>query len=299
MSAQEDRLAMMPWFPRDWVTATRLFTLAQRGAYADLLFFQWEMTRLPTEREALLRLLGCSASEFDAVWPVVKRKFVTDSQGMYNERLEAHRSKSKQLKSDKSLAGKLGGIKSGEARRSRREADTQAAPQAPACPSAASKREAPSPSPSPSISKIHTHTNGNGIDHTADAPEREPWEEADQLPRGSDPLEHGARFFALKPDYPPAPRADWISAQKFATQLVMDGQSTWDDLHIAVKAYAALCLATNRMVMNPREFFHAIDLPWANAWTIPEVRPRQPKPATRVAKTLEQIEAEEAANAKH
>lgn len=141
-------LAMMPWFPRDWVAATRLFSLAQRGAYSDLLFFQWEMVRLPVEREALLRLLGCSASEFDEVWPVVGRKFTTDAQGMYNERLEEHRSKSKQLYSDRSLAGKLGGIKSGEARRSKREANTKAKHQANASHFASSKSEAPSPSPS-------------------------------------------------------------------------------------------------------------------------------------------------------
>lgn len=141
-------LAMMPWFPRDWVAATRLFSLAERGAYSDLLFFQWEMKRLPTEREALLRLLGCSASEFDEVWPVVGRKFITDAQGMYNERLEEHRSKSKQLYSDRSLAGKLGGIKSGEARRSKHEANTQAKHQAVASGFASSKTQAPSPSPS-------------------------------------------------------------------------------------------------------------------------------------------------------
>jgi len=162
-----------------------------------------------------------------------------------------------------------------------------------------------SPSPSPSLSKIHTHTNGNGFDRAADA-DREPWEDEDgttTTKRLSDPqriaqLDHSARFFALKADYPSVPRADWIGAQKFATQLVMDGQSTWDDLHIAVKAYAVFCADQGRFVMNPREFFHAIDMPWANAWTIPEERSRK-KPAQRVAKSTAELEAEERANAKH
>jgi uncharacterized protein YdaU (DUF1376 family) len=142
-------LAMMPWFPRDWLTATRLMSLAERGAYSDLLFYQWELGKLPTKREALLRLLGCSEAEFNEVWITIGPKFVVNGQSMHNEKLEEHRAKSKQLKSDKSLAGKAGGIKSGEARRSKREADPQAAANGFASSKTPSKTQAPSPSPSP------------------------------------------------------------------------------------------------------------------------------------------------------
>ena len=157
------------------------------------------------------------------------------------------------------------------------------------------------PDPSPDLKKRNTHSahsNGNG--EVTALHQSEPWHEPDQLPNISSQVEHSARFFALKADYPSVPRADWIGAQKFATQLVLDGQSTWDELHAAVKAYAAFCIATNRMVMNPREFFHAIDMPWANAWTIPEQRARPAKPAPRVAKSTAELEADEAKqNASH
>lgn len=141
--------------------------LAERGAYCDLLFYQWEMGSLPASHEALLRLLGCSSQEFKRIWPALAPKFVVDGDRMHNTRLEAHRSKSKQLKSDKSLAGKAGGIKSGEARRSKRKADPQAASLGSASPFASSKTPSKSeaPSPSPSLSdqnpiKSSTHTSG-------------------------------------------------------------------------------------------------------------------------------------------
>ena len=99
-------LAMMPWFPRDYIAATRHMTLAQRGAYCDLLFYQWEMGPLPEDTGALCRLLGCSSKEFSAIWRAVGQKFVATAEGYVNSRLEEHRSKSKQLSTDRSQAGR-------------------------------------------------------------------------------------------------------------------------------------------------------------------------------------------------
>jgi hypothetical protein len=162
-----------------------------------------------------------------------------------------------------------------------------------------------------SKTKNYTHGartgSGNGsngyVTPLREALDREPWEDP-PAERTAAPdaratqTEQAKRFFALKADYPAVARADWIGAQKFALQLVLDGQSTWDDLHLAVNAYRAFCAATNRIVMNPKQFFSAVDLPWANAWTIPEQRGAAKKPRTR-AKSPEELEAEEAEHAKH
>ncbi len=86
-------LAMMPWFPRDFLAATRAMRLAERGAYRELLDYQWEMGGLPTDRERLARLLGITAEEFCDIWPAIADKFLVDGAYMHNQRLEEHRKK--------------------------------------------------------------------------------------------------------------------------------------------------------------------------------------------------------------
>lgn len=86
-------LAMLPWFPRDFIASTRAMRLAERGAYRDLLDYQWEMGKLPADHERLARLLGCSRHEFDEVWPGIADKFVRVGAHISNKRLEEHRKK--------------------------------------------------------------------------------------------------------------------------------------------------------------------------------------------------------------
>jgi uncharacterized protein YdaU (DUF1376 family) len=62
--SKKTNLPMMPWFPRDYLSATRLMTLAQRGAYTDLLFYQWELGPLPSDPDQLARLVGATPEEF-------------------------------------------------------------------------------------------------------------------------------------------------------------------------------------------------------------------------------------------
>jgi uncharacterized protein YdaU (DUF1376 family) len=99
-------LAMMPWFARDYLAATRAMRLAERGAYCDLLFYQWEMGDLPCDAKSLARLLGAERSEFDAVWRVVKNKFVKRGSRLINIRLEEHRLKAIERREKKSAGAK-------------------------------------------------------------------------------------------------------------------------------------------------------------------------------------------------
>lgn len=99
----------MPWFPRDYIAATRHLTLAERGAYSDLLFLSWEMGRLPSSSARLARLLGCTAEEFAEVWPAIAGKFTEclDGSGtLVNPRLEEHRKQYLEFKRKQSDAGK-------------------------------------------------------------------------------------------------------------------------------------------------------------------------------------------------
>jgi uncharacterized protein YdaU (DUF1376 family) len=102
---------MMPWFPRDYLAATRHMSLAERGAYTDLLFFQWEMGPLPNDPVRLARLVGCGAEEFGAVWMEIRDKFedCLDGTGnLVNRRLEEERQKYAAYRKRQSDGGRKG-----------------------------------------------------------------------------------------------------------------------------------------------------------------------------------------------
>lgn len=93
-------LPWLKWFPRDYIAATRHMSLAERGAYSDLLFLSWEIGPLPTEPERLARLLGCTLEELKAVWPAISEKFTDSLDGrgyMVNRRLEEVRREAEAL----------------------------------------------------------------------------------------------------------------------------------------------------------------------------------------------------------
>jgi uncharacterized protein YdaU (DUF1376 family) len=93
-------LAMMPFYPRDYIAATRGMTLAERGAYCDLLFVAWDSGKpLPKETDVLARLVGVTPRTFAAIWPAIRKKLVEVPDGYISERLELERRKSLALRS--------------------------------------------------------------------------------------------------------------------------------------------------------------------------------------------------------
>jgi uncharacterized protein YdaU (DUF1376 family) len=153
-------LAMMPWFPRDFLASTRAMRLIERGAYSELLFYQWEMGSLPADTEQLARLLGCTEKEFTAIWKVVSKKFVLAGDTLSNQRLEEHRGKAIEARDKKVLGAQKTNAK--------RSAERDPEPPAKRNGERPAERDAkrhdivtpPSPSPSPSPKSISnlTHT---------------------------------------------------------------------------------------------------------------------------------------------
>lgn len=90
----EKSLAMMPWFPRDFIAATRHLALAERGAYRELLDHQWELGRLPNDEARLARILGVTVDEFRPIWESIGDKFEASDGFLINKRLEEHRKES-------------------------------------------------------------------------------------------------------------------------------------------------------------------------------------------------------------
>lgn len=118
-----DSLAMMPWFPRDFLASTRAMRLAERGAYRELLDYQWEMRVLPADHDRLARLIGVTLDEFRDLWPAIESKFVAVDGGIQNERLEQHRKKSLEQRDKKRRAADLTNAKRDAKRNGERNAE--------------------------------------------------------------------------------------------------------------------------------------------------------------------------------
>lgn len=153
-------LAMMPWFPRDFIASTLGWRLLERALYRCLLDAQWELGALPTDEEELARIAGATQSEFSSCWPRVKKKFEAIPSGeLQNRKLEEHRMKSLQIRDIKREAGRAGGRASAIVRGSRKADVEQMAYQdgseraAGLKANSEAKTNPPSPSPSPSPNK--------------------------------------------------------------------------------------------------------------------------------------------------
>lgn len=141
-------LAMMPWFPKDFIASTRALRIAERGAYRELLDFQWEMGRLPRAPDVLARLLGVTQEEFDDIWPSIAIKFMHAGEFIYNQRLEEHREKALLGRAKKRAAAAATNAK----RYAKRPPQTSLSDTLSASASDTLSASPPSPSPSP-ISK--------------------------------------------------------------------------------------------------------------------------------------------------
>jgi uncharacterized protein YdaU (DUF1376 family) len=86
--------ALLPWFPANFMSSTRGWSVTARGIYRELLDCQWEIGGLPADPAALQRLVGATAAEWKS-WPGVEPKFPTCSDGLRrNPTLERHRAHS-------------------------------------------------------------------------------------------------------------------------------------------------------------------------------------------------------------
>jgi uncharacterized protein YdaU (DUF1376 family) len=91
-------LAMMPWFPGDFMRSTRGWSVTAKGVYRELLDAQWDMGDLPSEPAELASLIGATPTEWRAGWVKCESKFpICEHGARRNARLEAHRAKSVDL----------------------------------------------------------------------------------------------------------------------------------------------------------------------------------------------------------
>lgn len=104
-----ESLAMMPWFPRDFLASTRGWSLIQKACYRELLDAQWDLGVLPDDPDELQALCGATPKQWFEAWEKVCTKFVAVQGGLKNERLELHRQKYVDIRQARAAAGRKGG----------------------------------------------------------------------------------------------------------------------------------------------------------------------------------------------
>lgn len=83
-------LPSFPFYPRDWLAGTRHMSLEQKGAYTDLLSYQWENGSIPDDEKSLRLIVGANPMQWKRIWPTVSKHFkpATDAlHALRNERL--------------------------------------------------------------------------------------------------------------------------------------------------------------------------------------------------------------------
>lgn len=115
--------------------------------------------------------------------------------------------------------------------------------------------------------EVHTRAREASPDVPRIPPESGPVD----APRETSESEIFENVLGIKAKYPEgAGREDWITAEKHMRQLVIDGNATWIELEDGVARYRLHCRAAHRTVMNPANFFGAVDKPWSQKWPLPK-----------------------------
>lgn len=107
------RLVYLPWFTRDFMSATRGWSVTARGVYRELLDASWDMGGLPADPAQLRQLIGATPTEWRA-WKQVEAKFPIGDDGLRrNPRLEQHREKALNISAIRAEIGRRGGLANG------------------------------------------------------------------------------------------------------------------------------------------------------------------------------------------
>lgn len=160
--------SFIPFFGRDFLTATMGWTAAERGHYIVLLITQWEQGSIPASPDRV-ELISPGITD---CWQAIEPKFPTGPDGLRrNKRLEEHRERAQALRKRRSEAGAKGnrtrwGDRKGIAMGSQSDSQNDRKPVA----NRIAKSSHPSPSPSPKREEITYGNSSHGEDHEATYP---------------------------------------------------------------------------------------------------------------------------------
>jgi uncharacterized protein YdaU (DUF1376 family) len=98
-------LPFLPWYPADFLSSTRGWSVTAKGVYRELIDAQWELGGLPKNPAELQRMIHATDAEWRN-WSVkIEAKFPIDTDGLRrNPTIERHRAKSLVIR-DRNRAG--------------------------------------------------------------------------------------------------------------------------------------------------------------------------------------------------
>lgn len=92
--AREGKAPAFQFYAADWLADenVRTMSLAERGAYIDLLAFCWREGSIPNDADRCARLLGCTPKEMRSAWETVRARFTDGEPGrLVSLRMEQQR----------------------------------------------------------------------------------------------------------------------------------------------------------------------------------------------------------------
>lgn len=106
--SRRDRLPYFPFYPADWLAdaEVRAMTLAQRGAYIDLLAIGWREDGLPDDVPSLARMIGGKPALVKQVLAIM---YVKRGGRFRNKRQESERKAAQATSRKRAAAGSKGG----------------------------------------------------------------------------------------------------------------------------------------------------------------------------------------------
>ena len=161
----------IPFFGRDFLASTALWSAEEVGHYIRLLIIQWDHGHLPNQIQRIERV----SPGVGSVWDVVGEKFpVCDDGFRRNMRMEEHRQKAIELKASRAAAGRKGASTRWRNGKANGPANGKANCPAIALPMANDMAEewhpSPSPNPSPNTKETPTPTSNGATTKASSKP---------------------------------------------------------------------------------------------------------------------------------
>ena len=254
-------LPMMPWWPKDYISATRAMRIAERGLYTDLLFFQWELGVLPGDTSTLARMVGVTPEEFDDVWPAIQDKFVKCEGGFINLVLETHREKAL-AKRNKHRAGALKTNAKRWSAESLSDTPSDAHIQSSLSDTLSGSPPSPSPYIKPTTDDQERSSEGNGVKKTIQKSWPKDWTRAKE-----------GNFMLFKDEYPKRGGNQPCARARRAINARLKEGVKWSDILAGAERYAHFCEKTGKVgtetVMQAATFVGRDTEGYAQPWTIP------------------------------
>lgn len=100
-----ERLPYFPFYPKDWIAATRHLSAAARGCYMDMLSLAWLHNGCEADPDVLRRSLGAEKAEWLRVWAELAPYWHEVDGRLHNRKLESVRDEATTFRETKSRAG--------------------------------------------------------------------------------------------------------------------------------------------------------------------------------------------------